>query len=105
MKRLLLKAAFHAGKVPIHVTFRRRMRSMKVAEKIVLKIELSLILCTVSLILFLWPFLSTSILSSLKSLFFYLFIIWAITIGVLLIFSKRLDPADSTDPPDGKRNP
>jgi len=78
---------------------------MKVAEKIVLKIELSLILCAVSLILFLWPFLSTSLLSSLKALFFYFFILWAIIIGILLIFSKCLDSADATDHPDGKRNP
>ena len=78
---------------------------MKVAEKMVLKTELSLVLCVICLILFLWPFLSTSLLSRLKILFFYLFIIWAIIIGILLIFSKHLASVHATDHPDGKRNP
>ena len=78
---------------------------MKVAEKMVLKTELSLVLCVICLILFLWPFLCTSILSRLKILFFYLFIIWAIIIGILLIFSKHLASVHATDHPDGKRNP
>ncbi len=78
---------------------------MKVAEKMVLKTELSLVLCVICLILFLWPFLCTSILSRLKILFFYLFIIWAIIIGILLIFSGHLASVHAPDPPDGKRNP
>ena len=81
------------------------MPAMKVAEKIVLKTELGLILCLFSLVLFLWPFLSTALLSRLNALFFYLFIIWAIIIGILLIFSKHLASIHATDPPDGKRNP
>ena len=78
---------------------------MKVAEKIVLKTELSLVLCAICLILFLWPFLSTSLQSRLNTLFFYLFIVWAISIGILLIFSKHQASVHETGPPDGKRNP
>ena len=78
---------------------------MKVAEKMVLRTELGLILCIFSLIFFLWPFLSMSILSRLNALFFYLFTIWAIIIGILLIFSGHLASIHASDHPDGKRNP
>ncbi|RJP93889.1 MAG: hypothetical protein C4518_05115 [Desulfobacteraceae bacterium] len=77
---------------------------MKVAEKIVLRIELSWILFVISLILFLWPFLSTSILSSLKVLFFYLFIIWAILIGIVLFISRRLLQILPNDNYNGRRS-
>jgi len=77
---------------------------MKVAEKIVLRIELSWILFVISLILFLWPFLSTSILSSLKVLFFYLFIIWAILIGIVLFISRRLLRILPNDNYNGRRS-
>ncbi|MFZ2630658.1 MAG: hypothetical protein WA081_09885 [Desulfosalsimonadaceae bacterium] len=77
---------------------------MKVAEKIVLKTELRFILFAVFLILFLWPFLSPSLLSRLNTLFFYLFFIWAITIGILFILSKRLFRALTTEDADGKRD-
>jgi len=80
------------------------MKSMKVAEKIVLRIELSWILFVISLILFLWPFLSTSILSSLKVLFFYLFIIWAILIGIVLFISRRLLQILPNDNYNGRRS-
>ena len=80
------------------------MKSMKVAEKIVLRIELSWILFVISLILFLWPFLSTSILSSLKVLFFYLFIIWAILIGIVLFISRRLLQILPNDNFNGRRS-
>lgn len=63
---------------------------MKVSKTIVLRIELSLILFILFLILFLWPFFSSSILSNLKMLFVYLFIVWGIAICILFLISRRL---------------
>jgi hypothetical protein len=63
---------------------------MKVAKRIVLKIELSLILFILFLVLFIWPFFSSPILSNLKVLFAYLFIVWGIAICILFLISRRL---------------
>ncbi len=73
---------------------------MNASRKIVSRIELSLILFIFFLLLFMWPFVSSPILSNLKVLYLYLFIVWGIAISILFFISRRM-----IDSPVKKRIP
>jgi len=63
---------------------------MKASKKIVLRNELSLVLFICFLVLFLWPFFSSSILTTFKSLFAYFFFVWGVSICIIFFVSRRL---------------
>ena len=56
-----------------------------------------LILFHFAIVIFLWPFLGTSVLDSLKSLYIYMLVTWLFIIGLIFVMSVKGTAASESD--------